>query len=341
MMPVPESTGSSVPAIAWGALDSEAVQWGMLLLLAAFSAIWITALGASVGSFLNVVVWRLPLGMSLVRPKSHCPKCGTAILARDNLPVIGWLRLRGKCRACGVAISSRYPLVEATTAFLFLGLAHFELFSGGANLPGGTAVPASLHSMLWQLRPSIIGIYLYHATLFSTLLCLTLIAWDGFRPPRRLIVFTVFVGFVAPLLLPLVHPVKTGLHAGHWPDWRIPTAAFTISVTPAEMLVSLCGLLAGAMSGILLAWTVPRTAQAADRWNTVAAASLAGIYLGWQAVVIAAALAILPALANLIAARIVTRPLPVTGLLATTIVLLVLFWQTISASITRIITSMW
>ncbi len=74
--------------------------------------------GALAGSFLNVVAYRLPRHESLVFPGSHCPNCGTAIKPYDNVPVLGWLLLRGHCRSCRAAISPRYPLVEALTAVL-------------------------------------------------------------------------------------------------------------------------------------------------------------------------------------------------------------------------------
>jgi leader peptidase (prepilin peptidase) / N-methyltransferase len=83
-------------------------------MLVAFAAV----VGLTVGSFLNVVIYRLPRHESLVMPGSHCPGCGTAIKAYDNVPVLGWLALRGHCRTCKTAISPRYPLVEATTAAL-------------------------------------------------------------------------------------------------------------------------------------------------------------------------------------------------------------------------------
>jgi leader peptidase (prepilin peptidase)/N-methyltransferase len=75
-------------------------------------------LGAVVGSFLNVVAYRLPRGESLSKPRSRCPGCGTQIRAYDNIPILSWLFLRGRCRDCGEPISSRYPLVEAGTAVL-------------------------------------------------------------------------------------------------------------------------------------------------------------------------------------------------------------------------------
>ncbi len=77
-------------------------------------------LGLAVGSFLNVVVWRVPRGESVVAPPSACPRCGHRIRSRDNVPVLSWLLLRGRCRDCDEPISARYPLVEAATAVLFV-----------------------------------------------------------------------------------------------------------------------------------------------------------------------------------------------------------------------------
>ena len=75
-------------------------------------------LGLAIGSFLNVVIHRLPLGQSLSRPRSRCPGCEGQLRSRDNLPVVSWLALRGRCRGCGGPISARYPLVELLTAVL-------------------------------------------------------------------------------------------------------------------------------------------------------------------------------------------------------------------------------
>ena len=79
-------------------------------------------LGLVVGSFLNVVIYRVPRGESLVRPGSHCPHCGAAIRPGHNVPVLGWLLLRGKCADCAAPISARYPLVEAGTGALFVAV---------------------------------------------------------------------------------------------------------------------------------------------------------------------------------------------------------------------------
>src|SRR4051794_30363881 len=104
----------------------------------AFYIVFLFLLGACIGSFLNVVVWRLPRGESLVTPPSHCPKCGRPLKWYDNIPIFGWIKLRGKCRFCGQAISPRYPIVEAVTACLFAGyyVAFFVLNVGPCPDPG-------------------------------------------------------------------------------------------------------------------------------------------------------------------------------------------------------------
>ena len=75
--------------------------------------------GLLIGSFLNVVIWRVPQGLSVVRPASACPGCGQSIRALDNIPLVSWLLLRGKCRGCRAPISARYPAVELATGLLF------------------------------------------------------------------------------------------------------------------------------------------------------------------------------------------------------------------------------
>jgi leader peptidase (prepilin peptidase) / N-methyltransferase len=84
--------------------------------------VWVFAaiVGASIGSFLNVCVYRLPEGESVVAPRSRCPGCGTPISWRDNFPVLSYLALRGRCRTCGIRISPQYPLVELATALIWV-----------------------------------------------------------------------------------------------------------------------------------------------------------------------------------------------------------------------------
>jgi leader peptidase (prepilin peptidase)/N-methyltransferase len=85
-----------------------------------FLAIVIFLAGLAFGSFLNVCIYRMPRGLSVVRPRSACPQCNTPIRAYDNIPLLSWLWLRGRCRRCRTPISARYPAVELLTALLFL-----------------------------------------------------------------------------------------------------------------------------------------------------------------------------------------------------------------------------
>jgi leader peptidase (prepilin peptidase) / N-methyltransferase len=92
------------------------------LLLVAYSVGMTAVFGLLIGSFLNVVVWRVPAGLSVVRPRSACPQCGHVIRSRDNVPVLSWLVLRGRCRDCATPISARDPIVELVTALAFVAV---------------------------------------------------------------------------------------------------------------------------------------------------------------------------------------------------------------------------
>jgi leader peptidase (prepilin peptidase)/N-methyltransferase len=90
--------------------------------------------GGLIGSFLNVVIWRLPRDESIVSPGSRCPSCERPIAPYDNLPVVSWLFLRGRCRHCGTSISPRYPLVELLTALAFAAVVAIRGFDSGLVL---------------------------------------------------------------------------------------------------------------------------------------------------------------------------------------------------------------
>lgn len=108
-------------------------------------------LGLAVGSFLNVVIYRVPAGESVVSPPSRCPNCGSEIRNRHNVPVLGWLLLRGRCADCSMPISVRYPLVEAITGVLFAALTVRLVHLGLA-----TALPAYLYLAAAGLALSLI-----------------------------------------------------------------------------------------------------------------------------------------------------------------------------------------
>ena len=156
------------------------------------------AFGAGVGSFLNVVVYRLPRGESLVFGGSHCPTCWSAIRSVDNVPVVGWLRLRGRCRDCRGPISCRYPLVEAIAGLVVTAIVAIDLLG---RTPGGRpGVDGLLFGESW----SKLAVCLIHSWLALTWLAWVLLAWDGQRTPLLWAGLTVMVAVVLPAWLPEV-----------------------------------------------------------------------------------------------------------------------------------------
>ena len=223
-------------------------------------ALWLLALGGLIGSFLNVVVYRLPAGMSIVRPGSHCPACRHPIRWFDNVPVLSWFLLRGRCRDCRAAISPRYPLVEAATAGLFLLLAFGELFPGGGNLPRPRD-PLS-EAQLW-------GIYAYHLVLLCTLLAAALVQYDGHRPPGRLFLPAAGGRVGGPGVL--AHVASRGRMAG-----RGRTAPWDSRILDRGRRTEMDGGRGGCWAG----WP----AVAAVIRGCASAAACVGLFLGWQAV---------------------------------------------------------
>jgi leader peptidase (prepilin peptidase) / N-methyltransferase len=162
-------------------------------------------LGAIVGSFLNVVTYRLPRRESLITPASHCPKCGTPVRPYDNVPVLSWLLLRGHCRSCKAAISPRYPLVEAGAALLCAGAVLTHDTAGGIAL--GVAlvlllVPAALIDLEHRIIPN-------RLTATGAVFALVLgTALDPAGEPARLIAGAAAGGFL--LLAALAYPMGMG-----------------------------------------------------------------------------------------------------------------------------------
>jgi leader peptidase (prepilin peptidase) / N-methyltransferase len=145
-----------------------ASPWGLLpaWLVYPFAAI----LGGSLGSFANVLIYRLPAEMSLVRPPSRCPKCNRPIRPWENIPVISWILLRGKCRGCGGRISIQYPIIEAVSASIIV----FSTFRWGVSYP------ALAYGLLMIGLLSLIIIDLRHMFLpFLITIPLTIIGFAG------------------------------------------------------------------------------------------------------------------------------------------------------------------
>ena len=168
------------------------------VLIDLITALWLGFIGACIGSFLNVVAYRMPRGMSVIWRSSHCPKCDHPIRAYDNVPVLGWLWLKGKCRDCGEPISPRYAIVEFVMGLVFFVLAYVELFSGGANLPDGpiTEYAGAMHNV-WLPQWKLIGVYALHGLFASWVVCLVLIVIDRASIPIKLSLFGVVLCLLA------------------------------------------------------------------------------------------------------------------------------------------------
>lgn len=146
--------------------------------------------GLLVGSFLNVVVYRVPAGLSIVSPPSACPQCNSAIRPYDNIPVLSWMLLRGKCRDCANGISARYPLVELGTGIAFavvaLGVA-VGVVSTSSTSGGGSETAATVSGILTLIA------FLYLA---AVSIALALIDLDVHRLPNAIVLPSYIVGIV-------------------------------------------------------------------------------------------------------------------------------------------------
>ncbi|MCA1846823.1 MAG: prepilin peptidase [Actinobacteria bacterium] len=172
---------------------------------------WSGLLGLAIGSFLNVVIWRVPRKLSVVRPPSHCPSCETPLRPWDNIPVVAWLALRGKCRYCGNPISVRYPLVELGCGALFAAVA--TRFGWSWDLPAYLVLAAALLAIsLIDLEHFIVPDRITAPLTVSALALLGLAAaanGDGGRFVRSFLGGLVFFAFL--LLLNLLYPRGMGM----------------------------------------------------------------------------------------------------------------------------------
>jgi leader peptidase (prepilin peptidase)/N-methyltransferase len=168
------------------------------------------ALGACVGSFLNVVVYRLPRGQSLITPPSRCPECQTPLAWYDNVPVFGWIFLRGKCRYCGKPISPRYPIVEAITGllFVFYYVMFFILHAGPCRDLGSTPFTGWFVGDLTDLSNQW-PIYALDMMLISGLLAASLIDIELFIIPAGIPWWMGFIAIAAHAAID--HPGSPGV----------------------------------------------------------------------------------------------------------------------------------
>jgi leader peptidase (prepilin peptidase)/N-methyltransferase len=198
-------------------------------------------MGAVVGSFLNVVAYRLPRRESLIAPPSHCPACGAHVKPYDNVPILSWLLLRGRCRSCSAPISPRYPLVEGLTAALCVGavLAHQSASAIALSITLILlVVPAALIDLEHRIIPNRI------TALGAVLALLIGLALDPSGEPERLIAGAAAGGFL--LVAALAYPGGMGMG-----DVKLAAVMglFLGSAVAAGLLVA---LLTGVLVGVVI-----------------------------------------------------------------------------------------
>jgi len=223
--------------------------------------------GLCIGSFLNVTIYRIPSGKSLFLPGSHCPGCNAPIRWYDNIPVLSYILLSGKCRSCREAISIRYPLVELLTGCLF-ALFYFIYIPLGdkAGLIGvGAAV----------------GVLAVHLALVSALISATFIDIDHQIIPDGISIGGLLIGPAISLFFPALHGVYPILHGGRPFTWFV-------SEHFASLADSLAGIIVGGGFIFIAGWIGKRIwKREAMGFGDVKLMAMAGAFLGWKAVLFA------------------------------------------------------
>lgn len=201
--------------------------------------LFIFAFGACVGSFLNVVIYRLPLDKSIVFPPSSCPHCGMQIAFYDNIPLVSWLVLRGRCRGCRARISPRYLLIELVTALLFIGIyLWFFLWEyRRTGLAGSDSIQRFFSSGGWL-------IYLNVMVLTAAFLAASAIDLELWLIPLSLCWFVTAAGMLTSAVSPWILHFQDEAAAGLFPDVSARWSAVSVGAL-LGLVLSLLGLKKG------------------------------------------------------------------------------------------------
>ncbi|KAA1258345.1 Leader peptidase PppA [Rubripirellula obstinata] len=255
--------------------------------------LWCFWIGSSIGSFLNVVAWRMPRGES-INGRSHCPRCLAKLRAIDNFPVFGWLRLGGRCRTCHLPISSRYPIVELAVGLSMTLVAVGELYQ--ISLPGMTVY--GFGGPLWAPRIStdVLVMLTFHVYAVTIAWAFALVRFDDQRLPARLVVWGLVPLIIAMLVLPGLGITSWRAAAGT----GLPAKGLTtLELTGTSLYVDgflrvLTALVAAAILGRSLARGLCPTADpkmnplgksTAELMDVIAILAVPSLVFGWQTVI--------------------------------------------------------
>ncbi len=253
---------------------------------------WFFYLGASIGSFINVVASRTPRKKTIVSRGSHCPFCDKPLNMIDNSPVFGWVLLRGRCRACRLPISPRYLIMEIIVGLIFVALGALELIGNGINLPYrdwrfGAGIAFTVFYPKWDL----IGALVVHLSLFAIAVMLIGTQTERLKFPKLPLIIFFGIYFASCIANPTLLRVS----------WTEPWGERFLARSPQYLDRAITSGL-GALAGVFLALF---TAQLLDRyyfrapeqppqdvlrndgwiWHWTILHLLAGTLLGWQAIV--------------------------------------------------------
>ncbi|MBI2805828.1 MAG: prepilin peptidase [Planctomycetes bacterium] len=268
----------------------------------AFLLIFVFVVGASVGSFLNVAIARLPLEKSLLWPNSRCGACLQPIRWHDNLPLLSYVLLRGRCRTCGQHFSIAYFLVELGTALGFVALFWLEMVENVHRWPGHLTFSPRLGHYPWA---SYLG-FAWHALLLSFLIAASICDLKSREIPLQLTLTGTLVGLIGSMFLPwpwphaLTPPPAPLTHHGiyNWPFWfPLPDWFEPGSNWQTGLATGMCGAMAGTFLlraiGFIFSKGLGKEALGLGDADLM---MMAGAFLGWQAVVVAFFLSVFPAL---------------------------------------------
>jgi leader peptidase (prepilin peptidase) / N-methyltransferase len=232
-------------------------ETGALAEAGALFPLFALAIGLVLGSFANVCIHRLPLGESVVAPRSRCPRCRTPIAAGDNVPVLSWLVLRARCRHCGEPISWRYPAVEATNGLLYLAIALREgpTLRAGVEMALVTALLVlSLIDLDHHILPNVITRPGIAAGLLASL------ALGGPRAAGAA-ALAAAGGYVAFWAIAWIYRRARGVEGLGQGDWKLAAMLGAFLGWERMLLTILLASLAGTVVGLVLMAARGRSAQ--------------------------------------------------------------------------------
>jgi leader peptidase (prepilin peptidase)/N-methyltransferase len=245
--------------------------------------LWSFWIGSSIGSFLNVVAWRMPRGES-INGRSHCPRCMAQLRARDNLPVFGWLALGGRCYRCRLPISVRYPIVEAAVGFTIAAVCVAELYQ--FSLPRQTvhAHPGPLRAPVVDFE--ILCTMVYHVMALSVAWACGLIRLDGKRLPGRLVTFAMTVTVFPMIIYPPLMVVPWQMTVAS--NWQ-PQALYVDAVLRVATALAAATVLGRYLAKAFCPAADPKLdplGQATARLiDLIVMLSIPALVVGWQAVI--------------------------------------------------------